>query len=594
MIRRNHLIGWMLVVGETSACELAAKTEAGLQCFVGDYGKNQKIVACDHVAFGLWKPDTPLPMTSWSFYESADYLCFVEGVFYGDYHGHEPIGGEDPKVAELLVRQYVNDKNDAIAALNGCFSGFLFHRQSSTLATFVDKLGVRVLYWSWEKDNLVVSSNLASFRHLRSLDLDREAAFQFLTVGFPIGERTLLKNISIQLPCTINIFKAGSKESACYWNPKRAKALELEETVVSIVSSMEDFVNRLHKRTDGKTVALGLTGGHDSRVIAASLASQQLPFQAFRWRESNFNEEVVRHLCSLMNVPLHIVKAYSAGEIKGMKENVFTYSDGSTSEGWNFAGLGRHCAEHEIQHLLLGFAGGPVSGSLTIPEPEHFDNIADLARCELKSQMEILSFEQAQALLIGSAADCVERAKAEWNSSFAAEEGRDTFSDILIWQRLANRNLKRIRNGMIPASQYTQLIFPYLDNEVLEAYFNAPVEHIKYQKAHCYTGFYRFKEFGDYRTTGFPVPLKWEAQSPFSLYSFRIFRDALQNLRSLVKDSHSAGENETVREYMKRLSTCPLFDGKRVQKLLSENRISRKSVYKMHNLAKFFDTYVGS
>ena len=221
MIRRNHLIGWMLVVGESSERELTAKLDAGLQCFVGDYGTKKKIVASNHIAFGLWKPDTPLPMTSWSFYEDADYLCFVEGVFYEDYHGHEPIDGEDPKLAELLVRHYVNDKNDAIAALNGCFSGFLYDRQSSTLATFVDRLGVRVLYWSRDKD-VVVSSNLSSFRGLRSLDLDRDAAFQFLTIGFPIGERTLLKNISIQLPCTINTFSAGSKKSTYYWNPKRA------------------------------------------------------------------------------------------------------------------------------------------------------------------------------------------------------------------------------------------------------------------------------------------------------------------------------------------------------------------------------------
>ena len=100
---------------------------------------------------------------------------------------------------------------------------------------------------------------------------------------------------------------------------------------------MEDFANRLQKRTDGKTVALGLTGGHDSRLILSALASQELSFQAFRWRESNFNERVVQHLCSRMNVPLHIRRPYSAGEIKDMKENVFVYSDGSVLTGWGFA-----------------------------------------------------------------------------------------------------------------------------------------------------------------------------------------------------------------------------------------------------------------
>ena len=244
-----------------------------------------------------------------------------------------------------------------------------------------------------------------------------------------------------------------------------------------------------------------------------------------------------------------------------------------------------------MEYLLLGFAGGPVSGSLTIPEPERFDNIADLARCELKSQMEVLSFEQAQALLSAAGSDCIERAKAEWDSSFAAEEGRETFSDILIWQRVANRNLKRIRNAMVPASQYTQLIFPYLDSAVLEAYFGAPVEHIRYQKAHCYAGFYRFRDFGKYQAGGFPVSLKWEARLPILLRSLRGLRDSFQSLRSPM-EHHRDGGNEMVRDYSKRVVDSPIFDGKRVQKLLSENRISRKSVYKMHTLAKFLDVYV--
>ncbi len=162
---------------------------------------NKMIWASDGIAFGVWKPEAPLPLTSWSFHEGDDYLCFVEGVFYEDYCGHEPLHGDDPKLADLLVQNYKSEKELAIAALNGCFSGFLFHRQSSTLATFVDRLGVRALYWSCDQD-LVVSSNLSAFKRLKVLKLDDDAAFQFLTIGFPIGERTLLRNVSIQLPCT--------------------------------------------------------------------------------------------------------------------------------------------------------------------------------------------------------------------------------------------------------------------------------------------------------------------------------------------------------------------------------------------------------
>ena len=549
------------------------------------------IWASDGIAFGVWKPEAPLPLTSWSFHEGDDYLCFVEGVFYEDYCGHEPLHGDDPKLADLLVQNYKSEKEFAIAALNGCFSGFLFHRQSSTLATFVDRLGVRALYWSCDQD-LVVSSNLSAFKRLKVLKLDDDAAFQFLTIGFPIGERTLLRNVSIQLPCTVNTYKAGANTSGRYWKvPARATGLELKETVTSIVTAMEEFASRIQKRTRGETLALGLTGGHDSRLILSALASQQLSFQAFRWRENNFNDHVVQRLCLLTDVSL-LEKSFPATDMQEIKENVFVYSDGHSMDDWGFAVLAKTCAEHEIEYLLLGFAGGPISGGLTIPEPEQFDDIVALASYELKSQMEQLSFEEAQALLIDASYDRTERAKAEWNASFDSEKACSTFSDTVIWQRTANRNRKRIRNAMVPALQYTQLILPYLDNAVLDAYFRAPIEHLTSQRAHCYAGYYRFKEFGEYPASGFPIPLKWEARLPIVLRTARGFRDCIQGLRSRVKQNQFNSGNERVKEYVNRISNCPIFDVKHFRKALSENRLARKSVFKMHTLAKFFETYV--
>ncbi|MPZ76509.1 MAG: hypothetical protein GEU77_08285 [Deltaproteobacteria bacterium] len=362
MTRQNYLFGWILVIGKGAEQELTGMVTSGLEGFVGDFGTNKMVVAAKGIALGLLRPQTTALMRTWSFYQDAQSICFVEGDFYGDFHDYRPLCGEDPNLAKMLLQNYNDEKSEAIAALNGCFSGFLFDRQSSVLSTFVDRLGVRVLYWSFEKDSLVVSSNLASFRRLRSLDLDPDAAFQFLTVGFPIGERTLLRNVSIQLPCTINVFRAGSKTSFHYWNvPKRSKRVVLEEAVQSLVHSMEDFIDRVYDRTDGKTLGLGLTGGHDSRVVLSALAYNRRSFEVMRFWARNFDDPVAQQLCSLMNVPVHTLHmtAWSASELKNIKNNVFVYSEGSIFDGWAFAGLGKQCAEREIEHLLVGFSRRP-------------------------------------------------------------------------------------------------------------------------------------------------------------------------------------------------------------------------------------------
>jgi hypothetical protein len=594
MRRHNHLLGWIVVVGSGAEPELVRTVNAGLEGFVDDFGTNKSVVANKGVGFGLLIPRAPLPMRSWSFYQDRQSICFVEGDFYGDYYAYRPLRGEDPHLAEMLLQNYNREKSAAIAALNGCFSGFVFDKQSSTLSTFVDRLGARVLYWSFEKDSLVVSSNLASLRSLRLLDLDHDAAFQFLTIGFPIGERTLLRNISIQPPCTINMFGSGSKNSSYYWVPKRTKRVPLNETVQSIVHSMEDFMDRVHDRTAGKTLGLGLTGGHDSRLMLSALAYNRQPFEVIRFWAQNFDDPVAQKLCSAMDLPVHTLDmtSCSASELKSIKNNVFLYSEGSIYDGWNFAALGKKCAERELEHLLVGFSGGPVSGQLTVPEPEHFAKIGDLAKCALGSQMELLPFEKAQNLLNDVSLDVVEKTKTEWEDSFRAEEWRDTFSDICIWQRLANRNLKRVRNAMMPGLQYTQLIFPYLDSEVLDSYFSAPIELIQYQRAHCYAGYYRFKELGNYPATSFPLPLKWEARLPVVLHSLRMVWYSVQSVQRRMEYRQSISWNARRRHYAQEICNSPVFNRKQVEKLFSENRLNSTSLNKMHLLAKFFDFYV--
>jgi hypothetical protein len=291
-----------------------------------------------------------------------------------------------------------------------------------------------------------------------------------------------------------------------------------------------------------------------------------------------------------MNVPLYTIRA---DEVDSFTNDVFVYSEGSTLEGWNFAALGKECAEHGCEHLLLGFSGDVISGSLSVPEPEHFDKVANLAKCAHRNQMELLSFESAQDLLNDASSDVIEKTRIEWERSFTAEDWRDTMSDIAIWQRLANRNLKRVRSAMMPGLQYAQLIFPYLDSAVLDSYFSAPIKLIQYQRAHCYAGFYRFKQFGNYQATSFPLSLKSEVRMPLLLHSSRTLRDVIQTLRWRFNYDHSFSWNMRRRQYARKICNSPVFNRKQAEKLFSQKRVHGRSLNKMYNLAKVFDFYVG-
>ena len=583
----------MVVVGKGNDHELAAKVDAGLNAFVGEFGTKKMLATTEGIGFGFRKPETPLPLMTWSFYQNADFICFIEGDFYDDYCSYRVLSGEDSQLAKILLRNFNRIKFQALEMVSGSFSGFIFDLRTRELSTFIDRLGVRILYWSYDNEELVVSTNLASLKALRLLHLDPLAAFQCLTIGFPIGERTLLKNVKSQVPCTVNVFSDGTKTSCRYWDPpKRLARISLGEAVESIVDSMEDFVARIHGRTSqGQTIGLGLTGGHDSRVVLSALAFNKVPFDVIRWREGNFNDMAAQELASRVSAELHVLRDCSASELKDIKEGVFLQSDGFCVHEWGFAALAKECAEQQINHLMLGFAGDVISGSLTIPEPECLNDVTELAKYTLRDQMELLSFEAARDLLRDVDSDVIENTKMEWVSSFAAEKWRESLSDVAIWQRLANRNLKRIRYAMIPGSRYAQLIFPYLDRCILDTYFRLPIKLIRCQKAHCYAGFYRYKEFGQYQATGFPISLATEARFALALYSLRRVRDAVGRFKPLLRPT-SGGLRDELQDYVKEMCNSPLFERKHFEKLLAENRINPNTVYKMHTLSRFYDSYV--
>src|SRR5262249_6846774 len=162
----------------------------------------------------------------------------VEGVFHDDYESHRIVEGEDPNLARALADGIRATGERAIAGLNGTFAGCFIDLTAGSLMTFVDRLGTRDLYWRQAAGEVVVSSNLAAFRPLASMKLDLESAFQFLTIGFPIGERTLLEGISIHPPASVKVFTSTSHSGGRYWTvPERREDMPLSSAVARISES---------------------------------------------------------------------------------------------------------------------------------------------------------------------------------------------------------------------------------------------------------------------------------------------------------------------------------------------------------------------
>jgi asparagine synthetase B (glutamine-hydrolysing) len=570
--------------------DLIAKIDLGLQNFVGDYGLKKTTLVQNGFAFGWREPLTPSPLTTWSLFHDEKTLVFVEGSFYDAYCGHRPQPGYDPVLGRQLCNEYRRGAENALAGLSGSYSGCIIDYISRRLMTFVDRLATKPLFWAREGKNLVISSNLASFRNLRAIEIDSLGAFQYLTFGFPLGTRTLLKDISIHRPSSMQVFDDHGHRTVPYWKiPDRRETRPVVESAERIADAIEQSVTRIHRAANG-TLGLGLTGGHDSRVILSALVTQAVPFKPIRWDERNANDKTARNLCTLIGKDLKLVPGINNGDdLESLRDDVFLYTQGMYRYQSGFSRLGRACLQHDVKCLMVGFAGDVISGGLTIPSPHYMRDIRELSRRALINQMEGLSFESASSILPHMSATEIKEAQAEWYQSFIDESGRGHLVDVAIWQRLANRNVKRICFSMLPLSKYVQTVFPFLDNTVLDAYFSLPIRALNNQQAHCYASFCHTPRFAAYPVSGSPVPLKVEARFPSAVHRAKLWqhaiRHALARYRSAKEAINWQGEYQRMYDEIMR---CPLFSSAVLKAWRSEERITPANLRHLHTLSKAY------
>ncbi|HIZ37822.1 MAG TPA: asparagine synthase C-terminal domain-containing protein [Candidatus Ruania gallistercoris] len=138
-----------------------------------------------------------------------------------------------------------------------------------------DGIGAVPLYWFADDDGLYLSTHLASLVSLGvPAEVDDAAALEYLVLLHPLGDRTILDSVRVLPP-------GGLLE----WSPQegpRVKARPLfapDADAMNDTDAIERFqgiwatvIGDLFERHGDRRVALGVSGGLDSRAVAAGSA----------------------------------------------------------------------------------------------------------------------------------------------------------------------------------------------------------------------------------------------------------------------------------------------------------------------------------
>lgn len=204
----------------------------------------------------------------------------------GVLHGVVTESPVEEAAPEVLFRRLVGEPAETLAAMDGLFSVACADEDTLVLAT--DKNGSRPCYYARDGD-LRFSSELKSLvPTLETPSVAPRALSDLLAFGYVIGSTTLLTDVAELRPAHVLTVSDGQRSVERYWEPK----FEL-----TMVPNYSERVDRAYRRSvDSVTdtietrTGLWLSGGLDSRILAATLADAEHPFRAMTYDTADSQE----------------------------------------------------------------------------------------------------------------------------------------------------------------------------------------------------------------------------------------------------------------------------------------------------------------
>ena len=234
--------------------------------------------------------------------------------------------------AEALVEALDRWGLDALHRLAGMFAFAAWDNKTQRLLLVRDRLGIKPLFYSCEKDGtLIFSSTATSLASFQENKIDHDTLACVLALGFPKCGSTLFAEIKELLPAHYGIWdiKSSSDKSlniTRYWNlPSPVYSSASQEEIDDNFNSTLNIVLDQWSRTDVPATIL-LSSGLDSTVIASGLAQLGQKFSALtiKMPHDDMDESFdASKIANQLDIPHQILDIGTLDPLENLEKIVF-------------------------------------------------------------------------------------------------------------------------------------------------------------------------------------------------------------------------------------------------------------------------------
>ena len=249
-------------------------------------------------------------------FENSDFLIYLEGQIYGkDYPTREK---ELMNVTEYIFQPRFKGQHRITRWLldtDGEFIVFALNKQSGDSAIMNDALGRLPLYYTTINGKLIASREIRFVRSLvKDGKFDKMAIAQHLLFGYSLGKRTLFENIHRLEPATlIRVSNYENRITISHlhrynFEIKNSRDKKIEDNARELLFLFTEAC-RNRAESDNRNI-LSLSGGLDSRSVAACLRKNGIPFCGASYLNSGQTTrgevEAAKQLSKVLDMDLRI------------------------------------------------------------------------------------------------------------------------------------------------------------------------------------------------------------------------------------------------------------------------------------------------
>lgn len=194
-------------------------------------------------------------------------------LFYGELYND--LGGRTE--AEFALNLIEEKGYASIIDLNGPFAAFVWDGWKEELVIVTDRLGRFPVFYLSAKGTTVFTTDLDAVFNAGVLtpELDEESVVDFLTIGFPLGERSMFAGVKRMTGGEVwRLSKSGMQKHSYWSHVSRNAPVVMDE----LLETFELCVSRATRRTDHS--AITLSGGWDSRATGSVASNLGVPVSA--------------------------------------------------------------------------------------------------------------------------------------------------------------------------------------------------------------------------------------------------------------------------------------------------------------------------